>query len=85
MKDLNKIAGYNLLFIVVYSILIRVVWDKSTGMMVALFLVPVQVLAIFITSMTYYGSRKTELGNSYLLTAFLVLIIGFGACLTNLN
>ncbi|HXP49674.1 MAG TPA: hypothetical protein VN922_06970 [Bacteroidia bacterium] len=85
MKDLNKIAGLNILFIIVYSIVIRFAWDKSTEVVVAMCLVPIQVLANFITSMSYYGNRKTELGNSYLLTAFLVLIIGFGACLTNLN
>ena len=82
MKDLNKIAGFNILFIFAYAMVLRFAFGKEVQMSVSLFLVPLQVIANFIISITFYATKEPQLGNSYLLTTFLVLIIGFGVCLS---
>jgi hypothetical protein len=85
MEKLGKIAGYNILFIFAYDIILRLATDNMSVMFISMILIILQVLYNFIASITYYSSKQTRLGNSYMLTTFLVLIIGIGVCGTNFH
>jgi hypothetical protein len=85
MKDLNKIAGFNILFIFAYAMVLRFAFGKETQLMASVYLVPTQVVVNLIISIAFYAAKETQLGNSYLLTTFLVLIVGFGVCLTTFS
>src|ERR1700739_2130569 len=81
MKNLGKIAGTNIAVIVVYGILLRVSGTDSWNVvLVSMMLVIFQVLINFVLSLMHYSGKERELGNSYMLTTFLVLIVGFGVC-----
>lgn len=83
MENLGKIAGYNILFIFCYDIVLRLAMDKGSVMIISMFFVAAQVLFNFVYAIVCYSSKKTPRGHSFLLTTFLVLIIGFGVCMTN--
>ena len=83
MKNNGKIAGYNILFILVYDIILRVATNKSIVIEYSTVLVLMQVAANFIVALCFYGMKENDKGNSFLLSTFLVLIIGIGVCVTN--
>lgn len=85
MKDLGKIVAYNILFIFTYDIILRLITNSGNVMILSMILVILQVMVDFILSIVYYSSNQTRKGHSYLLTPFLVLLIGFGVCMTNLH
>ena len=86
MKSLKKIAGGNLLAILIYSILIR--FFSGTGRdatMAALVFCALAVTAhvaicLFITLLKYIDKDK-ESGRAWLLSSGIVLLAGFSACL----
>jgi hypothetical protein len=81
MKNLGKIAGINIAIIVAYGILLRILGTESWNViMISMMLVIFQVLINFVLSLMHYSGKERELGNSYMLTTFLVLIVGFGVC-----
>ncbi len=80
MEDLGKIAGFNIAFILFYAVALRMLTSHSNVMEASMLLVIMQTLFNFIMSIVHYGNRETRKANSYLLTTFLVLIIGFGVC-----
>jgi hypothetical protein len=82
MKNFKKIAGINLLILFVYSLLLRLGGDAQ-GLTVVLgscILIIFQVATNFIISLVCYAQSKSDLGNSYMLTAFIVAVIGFATC-----
>lgn len=74
-SDRWKIIGYNILALVTYTLLCRSV---DGGIMIDCFLVGIHVLACIIVAI---GVRKWE----WVLSAFLVLAIGFSSCVTFLT
>ncbi len=80
MKDFGKIAGYNLLFIITYAVLLRLISNHIIVMLFSMLFVIGQVLYNSSKSIVYFKNKDAPLGRSYLLSTFLVLIIGFGAC-----
>jgi hypothetical protein len=90
MKYLNKIAGYNLLAILVYSILIRAVSgggshnDQNLGILLfSAIAVGIHVLACLLMAAFTYSGEDKQLGKAWLLSAGIVLVVGFSACLGN--
>jgi hypothetical protein len=77
MKNLGKIAGFNLLFIVVYAVLLRLIMDYFAVMLFSMVLVFMQMVFNFVMC---FSVKDKEVGRAYLLTALLVLIVGFGVC-----
>lgn len=84
MKDIRKIVGINLLVMVVYMILINV---TSTGQERALavlvfsaFAVGIHV-AISILVAVIFFIQKNPSAKAFLLSAGIVLVIGFSSCL----
>lgn len=89
MKPLGKIAGFNLLALLAYSILIHVeaLADKSEAGMAVLvmsaFAVGLHVVVCFIVAVGLFIAERKPLGNAWLMTAGIVLVIGFSTCLGN--
>lgn len=85
MNSLKKVAGYNLLAILIYSVLIHFAAGRDdTGIMIySAFVVGAHVLIGFVCSLGYFASREKEMGRAWLLSTLLVLLVGFSACLGN--
>lgn len=90
MKYLKKVAGYNLLAILVYSILIRAVSggggpdDKNLGILLfSAIAVGIHVLVCLVMSGLIHSGEDNALGKAWLLSAGIVLVVGCSACLGN--
>ena len=67
-----KIVGYNLLALIIYTILCKLIPDLG-GLLLAAFLIAIHVFVCIIMTIV----RKDWL---WILSAFLVLVIGFSTC-----
>ena len=67
-----KIVGYNLLAMIVYTIFCKLIPDLG-GVLLAAFLIAIHVLVCIVAAV----GRKNWL---WVLSAFLVLVIGFSTC-----
>jgi hypothetical protein len=92
MNSIKKVAGINLLILIVYTLLINLVSTNTGGgeaglgvailMMVAVILhVGVLMLAMLI----FFISKKNVEGRTFLLSALIILVIGFSACLGSMS
>lgn len=99
MKDIKRIVGNNLLLLISFVILVRVFGitprenlDESNqqygnlGPLIstALFII-IQVVFNLGKSIYWFFNKNKNLGGVYLLSSFLVLLIGFSSCVTILN
>lgn len=90
MKYLGKVAGYNILAILAYSILIRVVSggdNQGDGGMEILvtsaIAVTIHLLVCFaLWALNYSGGNKA-LAKAWLLSGGIVLVVGFSTCMGN--
>ena len=92
MNLLKKIAGFNLLAILVYSIIIRLLNygpkhnDASLGILIlSAFAVGLHVLICALISFFEFSSKRREKGRAWILSAGIVLLVGFSVCLGNAN
>ena len=85
MKSIGKIVGYNLLAILVYSLLIRiVVKGESMGILVfSAFAVGLHVIASLFVAVAHFSDSNRAYGRAWLLSALVVLLVGFSTCLGN--
>jgi len=85
MKDFGKIVGYNLLAILIYSAVIRLVVNgDSMGIAImSAFVGGEPVLVIVIVSGVKAGSAGKSNARAWLLAALVVLLVGFSTCLGN--
>jgi hypothetical protein len=85
MKKLGKIVGINLAVLLGYSLLIRlgVGRDGITIMMYSAFLIICQVIFNLLSAANQRTSGNKDVGNSYTLSAIVVLVIGFAVCFGN--
>ena len=84
MNSLKKIAGLNLLIMLIYTLLVSVLstgnqWQMSFMIFMAV-LIAVHVGINFIASLIFFVQRNRNMGRNYLLSALLVLAIGFSTC-----
>jgi len=84
MKPLTKIAGYNILVILLYSILVRLAHpgDSLSITIVSGTTICLHVLACLLVAAGSWSSNR-ERGRAWLLSAGIVLLVGFSACLGN--
>lgn len=89
MKPLKKIAGINLLVLLAYSAVIRIL-SSGSGQSVAMsilimsaFAIGLHVLICLIVSAIMHGNKARELGRAWLLSSGIVLLVGFSTCLGN--
>jgi hypothetical protein len=82
MKDFGKIVGYNLLAILIYSALIRlIVGGDSMGIAIlSAFVVGAHFLITIIVGIAKSGKSN---GRAWLLAALVVALVGFSTCLGN--
>jgi hypothetical protein len=90
MKSLARIAGINLLVLLGYSILIRLLNgggghnDGAMGiLLMSAFAVGLHVVICLIVTAVEYGNKAKELGRAWLLSSGVVLVVGFSTCLGN--
>lgn len=97
MNLLKKIAGWNLLAILVYSLVIRIIsygMDRNShgtdnngpGMAIVIFsaiAVGLHVIVCLALTISAFASGRPANGRAWLLSSGLVLLVGFSACLGN--
>lgn len=84
MNDLKKTGGYNLLILVFYTVLVSVFskgnqWQMNVMILLAM-LISVQVGINLFLSLIFFLKRDKVKGKNFLLSALLILIIGFSTC-----
>ena len=87
MRSLKKIAGINLVLILVYSALIRLVYGAGNNtslsrMIMSAYAIALHILICLVLAGVYFNKNK-DMGKSWLLSAGIVLVIGFSVCLGN--
>ena len=88
MRPLYKIAGINLLILLIYSVVIRFAvgrsGDGSLGIMIfSAIAVGIHVFICLIVAAIMNIGKNSGLGKAWLLSSGLVLLIGFSVCLGN--
>ena len=90
MNYLAKTAGWNLLAILVYSLLIRIISfgmsGNDHGMSIAIFsalAVGLHVAVCLVVSIAEFSSKRSDTGRAWLLSSLVVLVVGFSACIGN--
>ena len=91
MKDIKKIAGINLAVLLAYSAIIRLInggggthGDEGLGILImSAFTIAAHVLVNLVMVIVCFANQKKELGWSWLLSAGLVLLVGFSTCWGN--
>jgi hypothetical protein len=85
MNPLKKVAGYNLLAVLVYSTVIHfaINGDSLSVLLFSAVAVGIQVVICIVISLGFFASQNREWGRAWLLGAGIVLLIGFSTCLGN--
>ncbi len=83
MADIKKIAGINLAILLLYMVLINVTsngYERQLAVLVlAAFAIGIQVVLNFLIAIVLFIKKRPE-ARSFLLSAVLVLVIGFSSC-----
>lgn len=89
MEDIKKVGGFNLLILIVYMIITNV---GSTGperelavAVIAAMLIVFHVGLNVVVAIVFYIKKNNKAGSAFLLSAGLVLVIGFSACLGSVS
>jgi Na+/H+ antiporter NhaC len=87
MNPLKKIAGINMIILLVLTIIsgLTVLGEngqyKGLGAMILMAIgIGLQAGILFLVSLIKFGTKKKEDGRAYLLSSLLVLVVGFSAC-----
>ena len=91
MKDIKKIAGINLAVLLAYSAIIRLInggggthGDEGLGILImSAVAIALHVLVNLAMMVGCFATHEKELGWSWLLSAGLVLLVGFSTCWGN--
>jgi uncharacterized membrane protein YozB (DUF420 family) len=87
MNSIKKVVGINLLILLAYTLLCNLVSNSNgneRGMEVAILMMVAVVIhvGILLLAMLIFFIRKNNAeGRTFLLSALIVLVIGFSACL----
>ncbi len=91
MNSIKKVVGINILVLIAYTLLINLLSNNNgneRGMEVAILMmvaVAIHVGILLLAMLIYFVSRKNAEGRTFLLSALIVLVIGFSACLGSLS
>jgi hypothetical protein len=90
MKSIKKVAGINLVVLLVYSLIIFVSFRKGNEgelaiMIFSSMLIGIQVTGNFLASLIFFIRKDKELGKAFILSSLIVLIVGFSACLASVS
>jgi hypothetical protein len=84
MENFGKRALPHLIGLLVYSVILRII-DKPSGGGMMILLAVIIVLHVFfcvLFALAKFSEHKSQEGKQYLLITLLVLIIGFGTCVS---
>lgn len=84
MNELKKTGGYNLLILVAYTLLFSILstgkeWQLAFMILMAA-LISIQTGLNFIVSLIFFAKKDKVRGRNFLLSALIVLVIGFSTC-----
>ena len=84
MENFRKRALPHLIGLLTYSVILRLIDKPSGGGMIILLagIIFIHVIISFSISLFKFSNHKSQEGKQYLLITFLVLIIGFGTCVS---
>ena len=86
MKKFNKIAGINLIILILYSLVSIFGMDQGAHgedlarLVLLVTFVGLQVIINFIISITFFIRQENDKGKAFILNCLLVLVIGFSVC-----
>jgi hypothetical protein len=85
MNTIKSVVGYNLLMILIYSIVIHFASGGSNmGIIIySAFVVAAHVVISAVISLGFFASSNKEMGRAWLLSTGIVLLVGFSVCLGN--
>ena len=87
MQQFKRIAGINLLVLVVYSAVIRLTSaadNRGLAIMIeSAFVVGLHVVIALLVTAIEYSNRRKEHGRAWAWSAGIVLLVGFSTCLGN--
>lgn len=84
MSDIKQIAGINLLILLLYMVLINVSStgsERELGLLIFSSFAIVAHVAVNVLIAIVFFIKKKNSAKSYLLSAAIVLVIGFSSCL----
>ena len=81
---MNQILKVNGLILLGYTLLAVIMPDLS-GAIIAAGAIAFHVSILIFVSIIHFVKKENEQGKWYLLSSFLVLLIGFGACVTTIS
>jgi amino acid permease len=84
MKNFGKLAFPHLIGLLAYSIILKIIDQNMKGEMMFFLalLIIAHVMLCGLLAIYKFTKSETESGAFYLLIAFLVLLIGFGTCVS---
>jgi hypothetical protein len=83
MENFGKRALPHLIGLFAYSAILRIIDNINGGMIILLALIIlIHVGFSFILSLARFSDKKSQEGKQYLLITLLVLIVGFGTCVS---
>jgi len=84
MTDFRKIAAYNLIALLIYTVMANIAAtgkERQLGVMILLAgLVSLHVAGNLLAAIVFFIQRNNTKGRAFLLSALIVLLIGFSAC-----
>lgn len=85
MREMGKVVGINLAVLLALTGIFMAIDAASANdggfvMMGMLFLVPIQTLGCFITSLAMFAIKRNEYGLGFIVAALVVAVVGFSAC-----
>ena len=89
MNLIKRLVGINLIIMLAYSILIRLLnghggQGSSLGILIfSAFAVGIHVFICLVIGLACYAGKNKEQGQAWLMSSGLVLLIGFSTCLGN--
>ena len=89
MGNLTKILGINLLILLIYTLVINFTASGNQKHYDILFFlafsIAAQVVINIILCIVYFTKKNNQLGKAFLLSAGVVLVVGFSACMGSTN
>jgi hypothetical protein len=85
MQQIKRIAGINLVILLVYMALVNISFLGEKGeaalgvLIIAMVLIGIHAGLLFITSIVLF-LKRSDYAKAFLLSSLVVLIIGFSAC-----
>ena len=81
---MNEILKVNGLILLGYTLVAVIIPDLS-GAIIAAIAIFFHVSILLVVSVIHFVKKENEQGKWYLLSSFLVLLIGFGACVATIS